>query len=125
MPVYEFQCSSCGVVERFLSIAARNVACQCPHCSKAVRRIIATAPRLQSKGREGVHAAQVNERAQHDPVRGSQAHAVSELSRRQGNSSTGRHPAGCGCCKGGATGTVTHADQSKSFPGRRPWMISH
>ena len=125
MPVYEFQCSSCGVVEQTLSIAARNTACQCPHCRKAVHRIIATAPRLRAKARDSVHAAQINERAQHDPVRGSEAHAISELSRRQGSSSAGRHPAGCGCCKGTTAGTVTHADQSKSFPGKRPWMISH
>lgn len=125
MPVYEFQCSNCGVVEQMLSMAACDNASQCPHCSRVVYRIFATAPRLRAKGRDGVHAAQVNERAQHDPVRGSHAHAINELGRRQGNSSTSPHPAGCGCCKANATGTVTHADKSKSFPGRRPWMISH
>lgn len=40
------------------------------------------------------------------------------------------HAPGCSCCSGGATkkkntGTFYRPDGSKSFPAKRPWMISH
>jgi hypothetical protein len=37
-----------------------------------------------------------------------------------------KHPSGCGCCSGARRGaTVTAPNGAKSFPSRRPWMISH
>ncbi|MEO1363845.1 MAG: zinc ribbon domain-containing protein, partial [Pseudomonadota bacterium] len=38
------------------------------------------------------------------------------------------HGPNCSCCSGGSTRpskTLHHADGSKSFPTKRPWMISH
>jgi hypothetical protein len=38
-----------------------------------------------------------------------------------------RHPSGCGCCSGTSKrgSTVTAPSGAKTFPTKRPWMISH
>jgi hypothetical protein len=37
-----------------------------------------------------------------------------------------KHPAGCGCCSTSKKATTVRApDGAKSFPSKRPWMISH
>ena len=46
---------------------------------------------------------------------------------REGVYARMRHPAGCGCCSPSSrkTPTVTAANGAKTFPNKRPWMISH
>jgi len=114
MPVYEYDCTHCGPVERACAIAERNAAVDCPGCGAPLTRLIATPPQLGSTRRVSLAASARNERAQHRPGLASQREA---------------HPAGCGCCSGQARGrpskTRTAADGSKAFPSARPWMISH
>jgi hypothetical protein len=53
------------------------------------------------------------------------AHAVNERSADSPKRSSGHGP-GCGCCGGKtSSGTLRRPDGSKSFPAKRPWMISH
>lgn len=122
MPVYEFQCSSCGVMERQLPMHRSQEAQNCPHCQQPALRIIASAPRLSTSRTASARAEGINERARNEPLRSGKHDANAALADRQGSR---KHPPGCGCCGSGASRTRTHADQSKSFPGSRPWMISH
>ena len=59
-------------------------------------------------------AHETNERASHEPKSSRDVRL--------------RHVPGCSCCSSGATrrgGTVRLANGAKTFPGKRPWQISH
>ena len=118
MPTYDYACADCGGFDALRSLAQRNEPCACPACGAAAPRTFVSAPRLACSSPEQRRAFETNERAQHAP----------RSSRDTGESYARlRHPAGCGCCStGGQRGaTVTAASGAKTFPGRRPWMISH
>ncbi|MCQ4158910.1 zinc ribbon domain-containing protein [Roseomonas sp. GC11] len=109
MPVYDYACGACGPFTAFRPMAASREACACPGCGAAAPRAFLTGPRLavMEAGARRAHAT--NERSAHAPRR------------------SAGHAPGCACCgpspfprKAAAT-----AAEAKSFPGRRPWMISH
>ncbi|MDX6752639.1 zinc ribbon domain-containing protein [Geminicoccaceae bacterium 1502E] len=114
MPIYEFQCPSHGPFEAMRPMARFADPCDCPQCGAPAPRILLTAPRLASMEGRARKAHAMNERSAHQP--------------RLSSSGVGHvHGPGCGCGsaggkKGGATRT---ADGAKTFPSRRPWMISH
>ena len=116
MPTYDYDCPSCGGFEAFRSLSARNEPCDCPDCGTASPRVFASAPRLALMNSDTRHAMATNERARHEPKTSRDYQRL-------------RHPAGCGCCSGGSgrskSGTLTAPNGAKSFPSKRPWMISH
>lgn len=114
MPTYDYACPACGGFDAFRSLAARNEPAACPDCGAPSPRVFATAPRLALMEASTRSAMGVNERARHEP-------------RRSGDYPRLRHPAGCGCCSPGSrrSATVTAANGAKTFPSKRPWMISH
>ncbi|MGL4231727.1 MAG: FmdB family zinc ribbon protein [Casimicrobium sp.] len=116
MPVYDYVCASCGDFDALRSIAARNEPVACPHCTQPSPRTFAVAPHLACMDSNTREAMSVNERSAHEP-----------RSSREGTYARWRHPAGCGCCTPGArrTKTLVSSDGAKSFPTKRPWMISH
>jgi putative FmdB family regulatory protein len=117
MPTYDYACPSCGGFEAFRSLAMRNDPADCPDCSMASPRVFVSAPRLACLSSETRFAMDTNERAQHEP-RSSKG--------LDGSYSRLRHPPGCGCCATSKKATtVRSADGAKSFPSKRPWMISH
>lgn len=107
MPTYDYACSDCGGFDAFRSLGERNEPARCPRCGMAAPRVFASAPRLAILSGTARQAHEINERAAHAPQ------ASAGYSRL-------RHPAGCGCCS-----TAKRTDTAKSFPTRRPWMISH
>ena len=114
MPTYDYDCARCGGFDAFRPLAARNEPAPCPHCGADSARVFASAPRLALMAGATRRAIETNERAAHAP-RSSKDYARL------------RHPAGCGCCSGArASGATLKApDGAKSFPSKRPWMISH
>ena len=114
MPTYDYECRDCGGFDALRSVAQRNEPAACPDCGAASPRVFASAPRLGLLEEGTRRAMDVNERARHEP-------------RSSRDYQRLRHPAGCGCCSTGRPrkASVTAADGAKSFPGRRPWMISH
>ncbi|GAA6142522.1 zinc ribbon domain-containing protein [Hydrogenophaga sp. 5NK40-0174] len=117
MPTYDYDCPSCGGFEAIRSLADRNEPCHCPACGTAATRVFVSAPRLALMSGSTRNAIATNERASHEPKSSRDYQRL-------------RHPAGCGCCSGaGRSGskstTVTAANGAKSFPSKRPWMISH
>lgn len=116
MPTYDYACPQCGGFEALRSVSQRDTPCACPDCGTVSPRVFVAAPRLACLNSELRFAHETNERARHAP-----------RSSRDGDYTRLRHPAGCGCCSSGSkrSATVRAADGSKTFAGKRPWMISH
>jgi putative FmdB family regulatory protein len=113
MPTYDYACTHCGDFDALRSLSARNEPAHCPDCGAASQRVFIRAPRLGLLDPSTRSALATNERARHEP-------------KSSGEYPRLRHPAGCGCCLPGKRGvTLTAANGNKSFPGKRPWMISH
>ncbi|HYP83679.1 zinc ribbon domain-containing protein [Variovorax sp.] len=115
MPTYDYECRDCGGFDALRPLAERNEPAACPDCGAAAPRVFASAPRLGLLEEGTRRAMDVNERARHEPKSSRDYQRL-------------RHPAGCGCCSTSARSrkaTVTAPNGAKSFPGKRPWMISH
>jgi len=117
MPTYEYDCSRCGGFDALRSIARRNDPAACPACGADAQRVIGSAPQLSRVAPATRLAIETNERAANAP-------------RSSRDPSPGyqrlKHPAGCGCCTSGIrSATVRSPSGAKSFPAKRPWMISH
>lgn len=109
MPVYEYECQDCGPFEALQPMAKFNEPCECPDCNKASPRGFFSAPNVSLVTSATRHAHTTNERSADTPKKSN-------------------HGPGCSCCGGGAKksgGTLYRPDGSKSFPKKRPWMISH
>jgi putative FmdB family regulatory protein len=109
MPVYEYLCDRCGPFTQMRPMAEYELPSECPDCAAAAPRVILTPPRFSTlaAGARAAHAA--NERSANAP------RSASSLGRS--------HGPGCGCCSGRMDRKGKSA--AKSFPTRRPWMISH
>lgn len=103
MPVYDYLCPYCGPFTEIVPMARFAEDMACPECTEPAPRALLAAPHFRGMDGSRFAAHEVNERAAHAP---------------QSSARTGRHPAGCGCCRK-STGAA------KTFPGTRPWMISH
>lgn len=112
MPLYEYQCDDCGVFEELTPLSHYADPCDCPDCGTPALRATLSMPLVSAQTK---HAHETNERAADRPKLSSQ------------------HGPGCGCCGGSSKKmpnktmrkTLHRPDGSKSFPSKRPWMISH
>jgi putative FmdB family regulatory protein len=117
MPVYDYLCGRCGPFSETRPMAECDLPGECPHCGNEAPRAFLTAPYYAAMSAERRLAFATNERSASAPQ------VLSTLK--------GAHGSGCGCCSGkslrynkrSAKGVVDGA--AKSFPSRRPWMISH
>ncbi|ASJ74214.1 FmdB family zinc ribbon protein [Granulosicoccus antarcticus] len=117
MPVYDYVCNNCGPHEFRRDYEDRDKAMECSQCQSPLSRAWLTAPRQSVTSAHTRHAMDVNELSSNVP----------KMSRDQDPRQM-PHPASCGCCGSGKSkskATVTAANGAKSFPGKRPWMISH
>lgn len=108
MPVYDYQCPSCGPFTAFRAMVDYAKPADCDVCGDAAPRAILTAPALAGMDAGLRRSLAINERSRHEPRR-----------------SAGAHPSGCGCCSAPKRPEAAAAGAAKSFAGRRPWMISH
>src|SRR5215218_10746764 len=111
MPVYEYECATCGVFPEFRSIDARDIPAVCGICDSHAGRII-SAPNLAVMHPLQRMASARNERSQHEPRVGPKT----------------------SCC---ATGNCAHKKKSRTTrdgrpalqgstrKNRRPWMLGH
>ena len=110
MPLYEYECPRHGAFEALRPLAEYQSPQACPVCAKQSTRVITpVALGLMPVATRTAH--QRNERSAHAPE----------------SSRNARHGAGCSCCGGGKkrSNAVVTANGSKTFPSKRPWMISH
>jgi putative FmdB family regulatory protein len=115
MPVYEYLCSACGPFTEIRPMAEYQKPQSCPECQRKAPRVLLTAPRFSTLSNELRVAHATNERS---------AAAPSTLS-----SLKSQHGSGCSCCSPlsnkKSRKTARGKNGAKSFPGARPWMISH
>ncbi len=110
MPTYEYLCETCGPFESIAPMSKFADPCDCPTCQTEAPRVLITAPRILGMDSGRRRAFETNERSADSPK------------------STKTHGPGCSCCSGGTkkkSKTLYRPDGSKSFPTKRPWMISH
>ncbi|CAL61622.1 Putative regulatory protein fmdB [Herminiimonas arsenicoxydans] len=114
MPTYDYVCKECGPFEALRSMSSRDDPIDCPHCASAAQRIWLAAPRLAVLTDEKRHAMSTNEKASHEPMSSK-------------NYTSKAHPSGCSCCSSGkkSKSTLVAPNGTKTFVGKRPWMISH
>lgn len=115
MPIYEYDCPSCGDFTALRPMAERDTACACPYCQTLSVRVILSAPGLATLAGSQRRAIETNERASHAP----KTLAEYQDSRK--------HPSGCSCCGPSKAVQRTKANPHgmKASPAARPWMISH
>ncbi len=110
MPLYDYLCETCGPFEAMTPMSRFAEPHACPDCAAESPRVMLTAPSFSTLATATRRAHETNERSADSPKR------------------TSTHGPGCGCCGGGRkknSGTLYRPDGSKTFPAKRPWMISH
>lgn len=113
MPVYEYLCDECGTDFTALRrISESSLPHDCPECGEPASRALLTAPAYAGMPATERKAHAINERARHEPKSSSQVGGH-------------KHGPGCGCGSGISKSTVKTPDGAKTFPTKRPWMISH
>jgi putative FmdB family regulatory protein len=112
MPIYDYLCERCGSFTDMRPMVECEQPSQCPRCGRKARRAFLTAPYFAALSAERRLAHATNERSAHGPS------TLSDMKRA--------HGAGCHCCAVKSTGNASSTKkQAKTFPGSRPWMISH
>ncbi|MEZ5729036.1 MAG: zinc ribbon domain-containing protein [Burkholderiaceae bacterium] len=112
MPTYDYRCERCGPFSTLRTIARRNDPCVCPSCGAPSARELLAAPMTALMSADARVAHATNERSAHAPY--------------ASGSGRYRHLPGCSCCSPGKRrGTLVSPGGAKSFPGSRPWQISH
>lgn len=115
MPIYEYQCDEHGVFMEMRPMSEYTDPQPCPECASPARRVMASVPHISGLSAASRLAHALNERSRHAPIPSS-VHGAG-------------HSAGCACCSGGkrqrATDRAASPGAAKSFPKKRPWMISH
>jgi putative FmdB family regulatory protein len=113
MPVYDYLCEACGPFTDLRPMAECDAPLPCPACGAPAPRAFLTAPHFALMSAERRLAHVTNERSAHAPQRFADYKA--------------QHGSGCACCSGKlSTRNVKRGKNgAKSFPGSRPWMISH
>jgi len=110
MPTYDYSCSRCGIFSALRAMKYRDESCSCPSCGQEALRVLVSAPALSLMSARSRFASATNERSSHSPI------TSDEYTAR-------KHPYGCSCCTGKVISRAN--DDHKSFPDKRPWMISH
>ncbi len=117
MPVYDYLCDRCGPFTDMRPMSESALLHECPECGKGAPRAYLTAPYYAAMSTERRLAHATNERSASSP--------------QVLSASKGSHGSGCGCCSGKSlrykksTRGSASPSGAKSFPARRPWMISH
>lgn len=106
MPLYDYECSLCGVFAEFRPIAERSSPGSCPSCGRASKRLI-SAPNLSVMSAAIRRKWVVNERSQHEPKVGF------------------KHVCSSACSSGNAANKGAHSKYQTGRAGSRPWMLGH
>ncbi|MBN9671952.1 FmdB family zinc ribbon protein [Roseibium aggregatum] len=124
MPVYDYLCTSCGPITASRPMSAHADPIECPACKQEAPRAILQAPHMSGLSPDSRNAHERNETARHAPKFSTKADREDRA-----RETKKRHPAGCSCCSGTKgnfrSSAVYRPDGSKTFPSKRPWMISH
>jgi putative FmdB family regulatory protein len=118
MPVYEYECESCGVFSALRKMSESSHPAFCQECGSESPRIM-SAPRLAVMAKSQREAHERNEKSAHEP----------KVGRRSSCGCTGSHT-----CKSAADKKLPAAAkqegakpalQMQTKKTARPWMLSH
>ncbi len=117
MPVYDYLCAQCGPFTDMRPMAECDLPRACRQCGNDAPRAFLTAPYFAAMPTERRLAHATNERSASAP--------------RTLSGSNRAHASGCRCCSGNSprpdkrVRDASGGADAKSFPTRRPWMLSH
>ena len=122
MPLYEYDCSNCGVFSALRKMSESSLAVMCDECGEMGERII-SAPHLAILDKSQRFAHERNEKAANEP----------RVSRRSSCGCTGSHTCKTTDDKSKAATkqsakqveTNTPAFQMQTKKTARPWMVGH
>ncbi len=112
MPVYEYECKSCGVFTALRKMSESSEAAFCQECGTESDRII-SAPRLAILGKTQRLAHERNEKSANEP----------NVGRRSSCGCTGTHTCKTATKVNPETGKAALQMQTKKTA--RPWMLGH
>ncbi|MDG1073735.1 MAG: zinc ribbon domain-containing protein [Methylophilaceae bacterium] len=112
MPVYEYECKSCGVFTALRKMSESSDAAFCQACGTESHRII-SAPRLAILGKTQRLAHERNEKSANEP----------NVGRRSSCGCTGTHTCKTATKVNPETGKPALQMQTKKTA--RPWMLGH
>lgn len=112
MPVYEYECNTCGVFTALRKMSESSEPAFCQECGAESGRIL-SAPRLAVLGKTQRVAHERNEKSAHEP----------NIGRRSSCGCTGSHTCNTTTKINPETGKATLQMQTKKTA--RPWMLSH
>ena len=115
MPIYEYDCPSCGDFTALRPMSQCREDGQCPGCGAASARVFRSTPNFSAVSGATRRAHETNERASHAPQN------LAEYASKR------KHASGCSCCapKKNPEPTKANPHAMKGKPAGRPWMISH
>jgi len=112
MPVYEYECNTCGVFTALRKMSESSEPAFCQECGAESTRIM-SAPRLAVLGKALRSAHERNEKSAHEP----------NVGRRSSCGCTGSHTCNTTTKVNPETGRAALQRQTKKTA--RPWMLSH
>lgn len=112
MPVYEYECNTCGVFTALRKMSESSEPAFCQECGAESGRIL-SAPRLAVLGKTQRVAHERNEKSAHEP----------NVGRRSSCGCTGSHTCNTTTKINPETGKSALQMQTKKTA--RPWMLSH
>lgn len=112
MPVYEYECNTCGVFTALRKMSESSEPAFCQECGAESGRIL-SAPRLAVLGKTQRVAHERNEKSAHEP----------NVGRRSSCGCTGSHTCNTTTKINPETGKAALQMQTKRTA--RPWMLSH
>ena len=122
MPLYEYECTTCGVFSALRKMSESSLAVMCEECGEMSERII-SAPHLAILDKSQRVAHERNEKAAHEP----------RMGKRSSCGCTGSHTCKPTAEKSKAassqaakkSGENTPAFQMQTKKTARPWMVGH
>lgn len=112
MPMYEYECTSCGVFTALRKISESQAPAFCQSCGAESQRILSV-PRLAILGMSQRDAHERNEKSAHEP----------RIARRSSCGCTGTHTCKSATKVNQDTGKAALQVQTKKTA--RPWMLGH
>ncbi len=112
MPVYEYECKSCGVFTALRKMSESSHSAYCQDCGAESSRIM-SAPKLAVLAKSQRTAHERNEKSAHEP----------NTARRSSCGCTGSHTCNTTTKVNPDTGKAALQMQTKKTA--RPWMLSH
>ncbi len=112
MPVYEYECRSCGVFTAIRKMSESSDAAFCQECGSESERIL-SAPKLAVMAKTQRLAHERNEKSAHEP----------NVGRRSSCGCTGSHTCNTTTKVNPDTGKAALQMQTKKTA--RPWMLAH